>query len=105
MYTKTVTKRNDGLFQMVIEEDNNQIAFYKSHHFEEENDFIKRCNKIIAFEGIIPNELDEQFLYNLTATELLVKIANGEIDAKKLAEEQLKNRGLNNQGVWVGFRQ
>ena len=103
MYTKTVTRRNDGLFQMVIENDNNQIAFYKSKQFEKENEFIKRCNYLIATDGIIPDEFNEQYMFGCTSTDLLVQIANGQIDAKKLAEEQLQIRGLDNNGKWIGF--
>jgi hypothetical protein len=51
----------------------------------------------------IEDELNPQYLFNLTATELLVQIANGTIDAKKIASQQLQSRGLNLKGVWVGF--
>lgn len=50
------------------------------------------------------DETNPNYLFNLTYTELLVKIVNGEIDAKQLAEAQLKNRGLDNTGNWVGFK-
>lgn len=51
------------------------------------------------------DELNAEFLYNLTHTDLLVAIANGELDAVELAKKALKQRGLNLQGIWVGFRE
>lgn len=50
------------------------------------------------------DELNPEFLFRLTYTELLVKIASGEIDAKDYAQKELKNRGLDSDGKWVGFR-
>lgn len=43
------------------------------------------------------------YLFSITHTDLLVKIVNGEIDALELAKQQLKSRGLNDKGLWVGF--
>lgn len=51
----------------------------------------------------LQDELNPDLLFNSTYTELLVQIANGEIDAVELAKLQLKNRGLNLQGKWIGF--
>lgn len=54
----------------------------------------------------IPDELNEKFLFNMTHTQLLLRIVSGEIDAKELAIKQLKNRGLDIEtGAWVGFKQ
>jgi len=52
----------------------------------------------------LPDELNQDYIFSLTANELLVKIANGEIDAVELAKIQLSNRGLNENGEWVGFK-
>ena len=49
------------------------------------------------------DEQNPNLIFNLTDTELLIKIANGEIDAKELAKAQLANRGLNEKGEWVGY--
>lgn len=49
------------------------------------------------------DEQNPKLIFNLTDTELLIKIANGEIDAKELAKVQLANRGLNEKGEWVGY--
>jgi len=37
-------------------------------------------------------------------TALLVKIARGDVDMKKLAEDELADRGLDLSGKWVGFK-
>ena len=39
----------------------------------------------------------------LAGTEVLAAVARGEIDLNRLACEILANRGMNDQGVWVGF--
>lgn len=57
-----------------------------------------------ARTGDIPDELNPIFLFNLTRTELLVQIVSGELDTVELAQRQLGNRGLDNQGNWVGFK-
>lgn len=43
------------------------------------------------------------YLFNCTATDLLVMIVQGAIDPIALAKQQLKNRGLDNTGTYVGF--
>jgi len=52
------------------------------------------------------NESDAEqpkFMFCCTSTSLLAAIVNGEIDAVELAKKELSNRGLNNDGLWVGF--
>jgi hypothetical protein len=51
----------------------------------------------------LKDELDSEFIFNSTYSELLVKIANGEINATELAKKELRKRGLNIEGKWVGF--
>jgi hypothetical protein len=50
------------------------------------------------------DDLNPDYLYRLTATDLLVAILRKQIDPVELAEKELKNRGLDNDGKWVGFR-
>lgn len=57
-----------------------------------------------ARTGELPDELNPIFLFNLTRTELLVQIVSGKLDAVELARRQLRNRGLDNQDNWVGFK-
>ena len=49
------------------------------------------------------DDKNPNLMFNRIDTELLVKIASGEIDAQELARMQLANRGLNESGEWVGF--
>ena len=44
------------------------------------------------------------FIFNALDTELLVKAAKGEIDLNRLVRVQLAQRGLDENGEWVGFR-
>ena len=45
----------------------------------------------------------EKNLITLLSTDILVKAVKGEIDLNLLAKEELKNRGLDEDGKWVGF--
>ncbi len=49
------------------------------------------------------DDLNPAFLFSGIFTELLSKIAKGEIDANQIARQELANRGLNTDGKWVGF--
>ncbi|KAA6321594.1 hypothetical protein EZS27_028774 [termite gut metagenome] len=46
------------------------------------------------------DELNPELLFNCTATDPLVAIANGQIDPIALAKQGLKNRGLDTNGKW-----
>lgn len=52
----------------------------------------------------MPDELNPEFLFNGTANALLAQIVKGQIDPVLLAKQQLANRGLNSDGVWIGFK-
>ena len=49
----------------------------------------------------IERDLGEHF--QILDTRFLVAIHHGDVDAVKLAREELMNRGLNGDGRWVGF--
>ena len=49
------------------------------------------------------NELNPDYMFSTFSTELLLKIANGKIDAKKFAKKEIANRGLDKNGQWAGF--
>ncbi len=51
----------------------------------------------------LPDELNPAYLFRTDATELLCKIVNGEIDAVDLAKNELRARGRDANGAWVGF--
>lgn len=50
------------------------------------------------------DELNPIYLYHLTATDLLVAILKKQIDPVELANKELKNRGLDENGKWIGFK-
>ena len=51
------------------------------------------------------DELNPDFIFNMTNTELLLKIGRGELDATALAIKQLMIRGIGTKGLSVGFPQ
>lgn len=51
----------------------------------------------------IPDELNPELMFNMTASELLIKVAKGEIDIQKLVRKELAGRGIDDQRNWIGF--
>lgn len=49
------------------------------------------------------DETNPDFLFQGTCTALLLLIADGAIDPVKAARQELADRGLNQNGEWVGF--
>ncbi|MFO7697898.1 MAG: hypothetical protein R6X16_12185 [Anaerolineae bacterium] len=49
------------------------------------------------------DETNPEYLFSITATSLLLAIADGLIDPVALARRQLADRGLDSDGAWVGF--
>ena len=49
-----------------------------------------------------PDELNPELMFNMTASELLVKAAKGEIDIQKLIRKELSDRGIDDQRNWIG---
>ena len=47
--------------------------------------------------------VDELGFFQTALTKVLAAAARGEIDLNRLAREELAARGLDNQGIWVGF--
>ena len=54
--------------------------------------------------GLLPDEENPIFLFSQIHKDLLVDIVNGKIDAAELARIELKNRGLNEKGRFVGWK-
>lgn len=50
----------------------------------------------------IPDELNPELMLNGIASELLIKVARGEIDIQKLVRKQLSNRGIDDRQNWIG---
>ena len=51
----------------------------------------------------LSDDLNPKYMFNMTATTILVDIASGKINAVDYARTQLANRGIGKNGVWVGF--
>ena len=47
--------------------------------------------------------VDEIGFIQIALTKVLAAVARGELDLNRLAREELAARGLDAQGVWVGF--
>ena len=47
--------------------------------------------------------VDEVGFIQTALTKVLAAAARGELDLNRLAREELAARGLDDQGVWVGF--
>lgn len=53
----------------------------------------------------LPDELNPDFMFSITSSELLVQVATGKIDAIDYARKELAARGTGKAGVWVGFKE
>jgi|GEM_PF-5417899 hypothetical protein len=56
-------------------------------------------------EQNLPDEQNPIYTFSCIHTDILAKAMKGEIDLFTLAKKELQNRGLNNDGLWVGFKQ
>lgn len=59
--------------------------------------------RILADLASGKDETNPEHLFSLTATSLLLAAVNGLIDPTALARQQLAARGLDENGLWVGF--
>ena len=50
------------------------------------------------------DEDNPRFLFADIPTRLLLHCANGTLDLQAIAKQQLANRGLDENGKWVGFK-
>ena len=50
------------------------------------------------------DDLKPKYMFCGIATDLLVAIVNKQINPAELANIELKNRGLDENGKWVGFK-
>ena len=51
----------------------------------------------------LPDELNPDLMLNMTASELLIKVAKREIDIQKLVRKELAARGIDDQRSCIGF--
>ena len=47
--------------------------------------------------------VDELGFIQTALTRVLVAVSRGEVDLNRLAREELASRGLDQEGMWVGF--
>ena len=51
----------------------------------------------------LPDDLNPEYIFSTTDASLLVNAINGKIDLNIIAIKELANRGLNQNGKWIGF--
>ena len=56
-----------------------------------------------CYKPSTPDNENPKYLYSCVEAVLLSKIVKGEIDPRELAWTELRNRGLDANGKWVGF--
>lgn len=60
-------------------------------------------------KNYIPADISDQQqpenLFSLTTLNLLGAIVKGEIDPIEIAKQTLKNRGYDEEGFWIGFKE
>ena len=56
-----------------------------------------------ALKSEIPDELNPVFALQSLPTSMLASVVCGAIDLNELAKRELENRGMDENGVWVGM--
>lgn len=56
-----------------------------------------------ARDGSLPDEENPLFIFSKTSTNLLAKLLTKEFNIQALVRMQLRERGVNDKGHWVGF--
>jgi hypothetical protein len=51
----------------------------------------------------LSERLKREYLFNMTDTKLLLEIYNDQVNVKQLVENELKSRGLNGKGDYIGL--
>jgi hypothetical protein len=52
-----------------------------------------------------PDSLNPELIFNMTETQLLVEALRGDFDIVHALKKELANRGVDKNGLWVGFKQ
>ena len=52
----------------------------------------------------LPDDENPDYVFQTIRNSLLLMIINGQIDTKKAAIRELRNRGYNEKGKWVGVK-
>ena len=56
-----------------------------------------------ALSGTIKDEENPIFAFSMTSTKLLTEMLAGKYDIEYMMKKELKNRGLNEKGEYIGF--
>ncbi len=100
----TQTKKSSKSQTPANEQFNKLLQKDYQRRITEKKELLKEWRKA-GEHGLIQDEANPAYLFNTTWTELLVKIASGQVDATFLAKMELVNRGLDASGKWVGFKE
>ena len=65
-------------------------------------EFMKDVKAVKAVNEIRDEE-NPAYLFQTTYSKLVLAIALGKLNAKKLAQQQMANLGLDKKGNWIGF--
>jgi len=68
---------------------------------------MEKLNTFVGEQTVNEASDDEnpKFMFATTDTKLLLQIANGKINAKEWAKQQLESRGFGKKGEWIGFEE
>jgi hypothetical protein len=97
---QTITLENQSVYNAIPGEAN--FDFIQRVKKEVSMDF-KTDLEIIYTPSSNDDELNPDYIFSLTSTEILCAIANGLIDPVSYAKYTLTSRGLDYDGNWVGF--
>ena len=53
---------------------------------------------------VIPDELNPDFMFQMTDQALLLQVAKDELDPVVLVKKELAARGVDSNGAWIGFQ-
>ena len=76
------------------------MRFYKSKHYNKGDNKMKNTIKEIVRTH---DDDNPNFLFNGISNSMLIQLVKKEIDIDKIIKQELQDRGLNQDGVWVGF--
>lgn len=97
---QTITLENQSVYNAIPGESNHD--FIKRIKNEVKKDF-KTKLELRYKPSSNDDELNPDYIFSLTSTELLCAIANGLIDPVSYAKYTLTSRGLDYDGNWIGF--
>ncbi|MFM2385669.1 MAG: hypothetical protein RL660_426 [Bacteroidota bacterium] len=101
MYTKVFATSHNGFECLRVFKGDQQVAEFTAMPHEDRYSFQQRANVLAS--DVIPDALNDTYLFSTTSNDLLVQIASGIIDPTVLAKEELARRGCDSDGKFIGF--